>query len=225
MATVFNKSITLLKSDLFRTKPFISVVVIAGIIIVFFWIGSGLISFIPPLFPTTTPNLTATYTPTPLKTSAPTDIPYATEILDEKSVIMRFVGAGEFIRSSNDPNYPDEHPVGQILVGNFYIDKYEVTNLLYKACVDDGKCDPPKRTTFYSIPDFANHPVVYVNWEMAEAYCEWRGNGTRLPSEVEWEKAAHGKLRQTYPWANDFGGVMANYENKNNGTLPVSSYH
>jgi hypothetical protein len=67
----------------------------------------------------------------------------------------------------------------------------------------------------------SNHPVSGVSWAEAAAYCEWRDG--RLPSEAEWELAARGEEGLLYPWGNE-AGELANYADRNAGTLPVGSF-
>jgi len=90
-----------------------------------------------------------------------------------------------------------------ILVTAFKIDRYEVTVRAYRACVDAGVCtapmtEPHVQTHNWGQPDRHDHPINAVTWRQATTYCEWRGK--RLPTELEWEYAARGPERRTYPW-------------------------
>ena len=115
---------------------------------------------------------------------------------------MILIPAGEFIRGTNG-RLPDEGPEHKMVVNSFYIDIYEVTNLQYFESLKYTKRKPPKHFINGQVPSGkADHPVVYVSWYDAKAYCEWAGK--RLPTDVEWEKAARGTDGRTYPWGNEF---------------------
>jgi formylglycine-generating enzyme required for sulfatase activity len=140
---------------------------------------------------------------------------------------MVLVPAGEFTMGSNDGG-ADEKPVHQVYLDAFWIDVYEVTNALYKKCVDVGTCQPPaslssaKQSSYFGNSQFDNYPVTYVSWDDAKTYCEWAGK--RLPTESEWEKAARGTDMRVYPWGNQWDGSKANVELRVGDTTPVGSY-
>lgn len=46
-------------------------------------------------------------------------------------------------------------------------------------------------------PELANHPVTRVSWYAAQAFCQWVGG--RLPTQQEWQKAAH-TAEGRFPW-------------------------
>ncbi len=140
------------------------------------------------------------------------------------------IPAGAFVMGclSNDNQcFDNERPQHTVTLDAYYIDKYEVTNARYQACVESDACSPPKEMTsptqelYYGNTAYADHPVVDVTWHQAEAYCAWAGK--RLPTEAEWEKAARGTDGRTYPWGEQTpDSMLLNYYG--NKTTPVGSY-
>ncbi len=162
-------------------------------------------------FTETATSVPASETPV-LPTSTIT--PFPEEWTDPSGTVMRLIPAGEFIMGS-DTGETDERPVHTVFLDAYYIDKYEVTNALYGACVSANVCDPPKQTNsfrnvgYYGTSQFDNYPVIFVDWGMAKTYCEWRG--AQLPTEAQWEKAARGTDGRTYPWGDGLDCARANY--------------
>ena len=129
------------------------------------------------------------------------------------------VPAGEFIMGSNTSD--EEEPIHTVYLDEFWIDQTEVTNAQYAVCVEAGECQPTENDRYYSDPDFDDHPVVYVTWYQANAYCESLGKD--LPTEAQWEKAARGTDGRTYPWGESLDCDHANYDDCAGGTLPIGS--
>jgi formylglycine-generating enzyme required for sulfatase activity len=174
-------------------------------------------------------------------TATGTAVPLPPTITDAQGIPMVLVPAGAFMMGSvpgaaddecslffdeatcQNDWYLGEEPQHQVVLDAFYIDQYEVTNGRYAHCVTAGVCDPPARSSsathssYYDNPEFADYPVIYVGWEEAVAYCQWRG--ARLPTEAEWEKAARGEDGRLYPWGDTAVGhgdeIAANFCDQN----------
>jgi formylglycine-generating enzyme required for sulfatase activity len=154
----------------------------------------------------------------------------------KKSTEMTYIPSGEFLMGSNDrtpsegSGNADEGPLHKVYVRAYYIDKYEITNAQYKAFADTtGQRSPRHWKEGDTYPSGkADHPVIYVSWFEANAYCHWVEK--RLPTEAEWEKAARGTDALRFPWGNSFDPLKANTPqrwlalNQNADTMPVGSF-
>ena len=155
------------------------------------------------------PGPVITGTPLPTETSIPSTPTLgigATRISEKDNMTVLYIPAGNFTMG-NDDGQPDERPAHPVYLDAFWIDQTEVTNKMYSLCVGANACEGPhtkdssKNFGYYGGLAFNNFPVIYVDWNMAQAYCAWADR--RLPTEAEWEKAARGDDGSTYPWGND----------------------
>lgn len=129
----------------------------------------------------------------------------------------------------------DERPARVVDVPAFWLSRCEVTNAEYAAflaavdpdvdpswcALDSRKCRLARdaATGQWTTPA-PREPVVTVSLAGAQAYCDWWTRRTgirhRLPSEVEWEKAARGPESFVYAYGNTYRRDAANQES---GTL------
>ena len=168
------------------------------------------------------------------------------------------VPGGEFVRGVDAADEPfsldNERPAHRVDVPAFRIGRVPVTNAEYAAFVADGGYREPRwwsprgwahrsearlerpqfwgpdgtRTRFGGVePLPPGEPVQHVTFFEAEAYAAWAG--ARLPTEVEWEKAAvwdpaTGRRRR-FPWGSaDPSPSLANLDGTALRPAPVGAY-
>lgn len=169
-------------------------------------------------------NRTASEDQQALPVAATTEAPNSVlpEVVD-----MVLVPTGDFTMGSN-AGVPADAPPHVVSLDALYMDIYETNTTQYQECVASGFCPRPwtdnstTRPGYYANPEFANYPVIHVDWNMANAYCEWRGK--RLPTEAEWEKSARGQANLIYPWGNEFDGVRLNFCDVNCPDSPNTNF-
>lgn len=185
---------------------------------------------------TVLPTATPSYTLTVTATSTPQSGAVRTVLRGGTEVEQVHVAAGEFIMGASDGtdlllNY---EPQRVVYLDAFWIDRTEVTNEQYFACQSAGGCANPGRPSSYTRPsyyyqfnlEFADYPVIYVDWNLASQYCGWAN--ARLPTEAEWEKAARGVDGRQYSWSDETvncqlantGDVACNYDTTVVGSYP-----
>ena len=162
-------------------------------------------------------------TPTPLPAATAPPEQESPRIRPTDGMEMIHIPAGEFLMGDDASAFAPEKPAHIVYLDEYWIDRTEVTNAQYRACVEAETCPEPK---LWSNEDLnGDDQPVLVPWESARAYCEWV-NG-RLSTEAEWEKAARGPDGRTWPWGNEFEPNRANLSGKEDGygpTAPVGSF-
>lgn len=141
---------------------------------------------------------------------------------------MMRVEAGEISIGSNAIDALDnERPAHQLHLDTFWIDRYPITCKQYFKFMTQGgyqqrqywseagwqwlEQNPVDRPLYWSDnTDWLDHPVSGVSYYEAQAYANFVGK--RLPTEVEWEKAALG------------ASVNCNHNNAIGHTTPVDTY-
>lgn len=195
-------------------KPQVAPTPDMGMLATQMWVKLSVEQTMAALVPTATPEPTATLTPSPVPLMRSTPIPAPADLANYLPVYnpinfmeLVYVPAGEFLMGStkNETNRDaNEEPQHQVFLDAFWISKTQVTNGMFTACVSTGTCKysvGASTNPNYFDPLYANHPVVYIAWDMAQIYCDWTGG--RLPTEAEWEKAARGPNGAKYPWGED----------------------
>jgi len=125
------------------------------------------------------------------------------------------VPAGDYV-IGRDPGETRQQLVD---VDAFELARTPVTNAQYERFVAEGGAAAPPH---WPAPN--DHPVTFVDWDEASAFCAWAGG--RLPTEGEWEKAARGTDSRTFPWGDeeDESRAKVGVGMKHGSTSPVGSH-
>jgi hypothetical protein len=176
---------------------------------------------------------------------------------EKDASLMRLIPAGEFIMGSTieqteaakrmdkaGAQFPLLHETPQFRanIETFYLSVFAVTNEQFARFLSETQpsgeqlqnwiswldriIPPPNEShTYRARSGFENHPVINVTWFGAEAYCRWAG--LRLPTEIEWEKAARGVYSRIFPWGNEWDPDRLCWwgsHDKKETTVPVDAF-
>ncbi|MBL8150090.1 MAG: formylglycine-generating enzyme family protein, partial [Blastocatellia bacterium] len=176
--------------------------IMIGVMIGIFLVGSGIILFLKP------PEKSSPGSATNAKTTPPSG--------------MVYIEGGTF-KMGDDRGESFDAPSHEVTVKPFFIDKMEVTNQDYKKFIDETNSSPPQNWKGYQFPPGTDlKPVTGIDWQQAASYAKWAGK--RLPTEIEWEYAARGKDGRAYPWGDDWKeGAAVSKELKVDNPMPKGS--
>jgi formylglycine-generating enzyme len=142
------------------------------------------------------------------------------------------------------PQFPllHETPQFRAKIDDFYLSVFAVTNEQFARFLSEARPSaeqlqhwiswldrisvaPNEPEPYRASPEFKMHPVINVTWFGATAYCDWAG--LRLPTEIEWEKAARGDEGQIFPWGNEWDPDLLCWwgsHDKKEITVPVDAF-
>ena len=147
--------------------------------------------------------------------------------------------------------YANERPRGSMNLPDYEIAQRPITNEQYAAFVawtahrapdvdaatwaSYRRAHPYSRTRRFAWQSGRppagrmDHPVVLVSYDDATAYAEWlteiTGDRWRLPTELEWEKAARGVDGRRFPWGDEFDPTRLNSHDLGPfDTVPAGSF-
>jgi formylglycine-generating enzyme len=187
-------------------------------------------------------RIVPTFTPRPIGTAAPTlNQAYATRMATGDGAEQLLVPAGDFIMGTDHRRWANTQVVGlprEVQLERFWIDRLEVNNEQFAAFLNATGNQLEQGAPWLSVAEsrirqvgdmfrpvegYGEHPVTFVTWYGAAAYCQWVGR--RLPTDAEWEKAARGRFGISYPWGEDEPNCQAgNYIGCVGTTMPGGSY-
>ncbi len=155
------------------------------------------------------------------------EIPYDYEIMVTPVTVAQYVDFLNAALADGSVLIEDEYAVAFYPGDPFYGKKHELEirpgNYLLVPLHDPASRFTFDGQTFAIKPGWENHPMTNVSWFGAWAYCGYYG--WRLPTELEWEKAARGSTdTRAYPWGDEISRQHANFYASRDPFEDMSSY-
>jgi formylglycine-generating enzyme required for sulfatase activity len=133
-------------------------------------------------------------------------------------------------------------PVRRVSTGAYRIAELPVTNADYEPFLLEGYSrrqwwsdegwawrveQQIEKPRFHRDPDWQQYlspaqPIVGVSWFEASAFARFAG--ARLPTEIEWERAARGDEGNIFPWGNEWRPELAHHRGNERRTLPAGHF-
>lgn len=134
----------------------------------------------------------------------------------------------QLVQTCQSTDFLLETPQRMVYLDTFQMSKYPVTHAQYRVFLEATGYPWPASPYFARYmrkgdETLADHPIGWISWFEAIAFCQWVG--CRLPTEAEWEKAARGPTGLRYPWGNDWQDDHCNADASSHFmTTPVGMY-
>ncbi len=136
---------------------------------------------------------------------------------------MVYVNGGTFSMGSENTVYPNEHPVHNVTLSDYYLAKVTITQKQWDAIMGENSLWSEN----YGKGD--NYPANFISYEQAKQFIkrlnDYSGLKFRLPTEAEWEYAACGGQQSqgySYSGSNDANMVAWHRGNANGAMHPVA---
>ncbi len=134
------------------------------------------------------------------------------------------LASGDIIVSGSEVIGASGFNSGEDYIGQMYYDG-EGPGYTYDGATDGGAARIHYHSGVFSVDSgFENHPVTYVSWYGATAFCNFYGY--RLPTEWEWQAVADYEGSYDYGCGMSIDNGIANYYNSTHpyGTTPVGDF-